>query len=77
MTNRIIWPILLGNMKGIELLVAMLLIGFITVGMYAYTTTANLDKWGQFEPLMGSAPLLFAVVSTGGFLVYAFVRRGR
>jgi uncharacterized membrane protein len=62
--------------KVVTLVVAALLIGFIAVGMYAYTQTANLDKWGTYKPLMELAPGLFiAACGVGGILVYAFIRR--
>lgn len=56
---------------------AVLLIGFVVVGMYAYTQTANLDKWGDYQPLVELSPMLAAVVGAAGVLLYAFVRRGR
>jgi hypothetical protein len=68
--------------KVITLGLAVLLIGAIAVGMYEYTQTANLDKWGTFKPLMQYSPEIFvAAAGVGGTLVYAFVRssgrRGR
>lgn len=64
--------------KVITLALAVLLIGTIAVGMYAYTQSTNLDKWGDFKPLMELSPILFvAAAGVGGVLVYAFVRTGR
>lgn len=64
--------------KIVTLLMAVLLIGFVVVGMYAYTQTANLDKWGDYQPLIELSPILAAAaLGAGGVLVYAFVRRGR
>ena len=62
----------------ITLALATLLIGTITVGMYAYTQSANLDKWGTYKPLIELSPILFvAAAGVGGVLVFAFVRSGR
>lgn len=63
--------------KVIVLGLAVLLIGAVAVGMYGYTQTTNLDKWGTFKPLMQYAPAIFvAAAGVGGVLVYAFVRSG-
>ena len=62
--------------KVVTLALAVLLIGLIGVGMYQYVQSANLDKWGDWEPLIRMAPILFvAAGGVGGVLVYAFVRR--
>ena len=72
------WYISLQMSKVIMLALALLLIGFIAVGMYAYNQTANLDKWGDFKPLMELSPVLFvAAAGVGGVVVFAFVRSGR
>jgi hypothetical protein len=64
--------------KVITLALATLLIGSITVGMYDYTQSTNLDKWGTFKPLVELSPILFvAAAGVGGVLVFAFVRTGR
>jgi hypothetical protein len=64
--------------KMVTLALALLLIGAITVGMYAYTQATNLDKWGDFKPLIQYSPEIFVFAAgVGGVLVYAFVRTGR
>jgi hypothetical protein len=57
---------------------AVLLIGFVVVGMYEYTQATNLDKWGTFEPLMTLSPILAAAaLGVGGTLIFAFARGRR
>lgn len=64
--------------KVITLGVAVLFIGLIGVGMYEYTQSANLEKWGTFQPLIQYSPAIFvAAAGVGGVLVFAFVRGGR